>query len=488
MQGDLSVRGGPMRETKVLVVDLDGTLVRTDTLWEALWAGLTLTPGRAIAALGALAQGKAAFKAALGDAARPDPRHLPYEPRVIAKIEAWRAEGGRAVLCSAADERIVREVSAHLGLFDDAHGSTPDRNLKGPAKAAFLAETFGREGFHYVGDAAADLPVWRVAHGATSVGLAPATRRTVETGPGGVEHLDRAEGDGAPAAYLRLLRPHQWLKNLLIFLPLIAAHTAEWAMWGTAVLAFAAFSLVASGVYVLNDLLDLAADRAHPRKRHRPLAAGTVPIAHGTMMVPGLFLAGLAVALLAGSWPFVAILGLYFLLTSAYSFWLKRKPILDICLLAGLYTLRIIAGGLATGIPLSVWLLAFSTFFFLALAAVKRQGELVSLAREGRVEAAGRGYRAADRPIVTMMALAAGYVSVLVLALYVDSPAVEGLYSEPYALWAACPVLLYWLSRLVLITERGEMTDDPIVFAIRDRISYVAGALIVITGLLAGVL
>ncbi len=251
---------------------------------------------------------------------------------------------------------------------------------------------------------------------------------------------------------------------------MIAAHQVVFATLLQSVLAFVSFSLVASSVYVLNDLLDLKADRAHPRKRARPFASGDIPIPHGTWMAPALLGAGMFVAFNLG-WLFMGIMLAYFAATSFYSLNLKRRIIIDICVLAGLYTMRIVAGGAATDIPLSVWLLAFSVFFFLALAAVKRQAELRDGAKRGQLRASGRGYHVDDLPVISMMAMSSGYVSVLVMALYLNSQAVTMRYTYPEALWGICLVLLYWLSRVVMMTHRGWMHDDPIVFAVKDRIS-----------------
>ena len=283
--------------------------------------------------------------------------------------------------------------------------------------------------------------------------------------------------------YLAALRPHQWVKNFLVFLPMIAAHKFDASTLAFSLVAFAAFSLVASGVYVLNDLLDLAADRAHPRKRFRPMASGAVPLAHASALIGACLAAGFVIALVAGLY-FVLALCAYTILTTAYSLHLKREPIIDICVLAALYTLRIVAGAAATGITPSVWLLAFALFIFLSLAAIKRQAELVDNLQSGREKAAGRGYRVGDLPIVGMMGVSAGYVSVLVLALYLNSPIVLSLYRTPEFLWVVSAVLLYWISRASIIAHRGEMHDDPIVFALRDRTSR-ACVLIVLVALAA---
>src|SRR5262249_40664011 len=246
---------------------------------------------------------------------------------------------------------------------------------------------------------------------------------------------------------------------------------------GQSLAAFICFSLLASSVYVLNDLLDLTFDRTHSRKRSRPFASGSIPIAHGTWMAPLLFVAALAIALIIGGEFLLVVMG-YFLATTAYSLSLKRRVVIDICTLAGLYTFRILAGGAATGIPLSVWLLAFSTFFFLALAAVKRQAELVDGMTSGEVRVYGRGYRVDDLPLVGNMAISSGYVAVLVMALYVNSATGQELYSKPSALWGVCLVLLYWISRLVMVAHRGAMHDDPLIYAVKDRVSNICLLLI----------
>ena len=274
------------------------------------------------------------------------------------------------------------------------------------------------------------------------------------------------------------------MKNALIFLPMLAAHQINGASLFASLLAFIAFSLVASSVYVLNDLLDLDADRAHPRKRLRPFAAGSIPIASGTWMAAGLLGLGAVIAAFLGPTFFAVMVG-YYALTTGYSLYLKRRIVIDICVLAGLYTARIVAGGAATGIPLSVWLLAFSIFFFLSLAAVKRQAELVDNVKQGKLKASGRGYHVDDLPIISMISISAGYVAVLVMALYVNSPAVMQLYAHPQTLWGVCAILLYWITRAVMLAHRGAMHDDPVVYAAKDRLSQVC-FLIILAFVLAG--
>jgi 4-hydroxybenzoate polyprenyltransferase len=277
--------------------------------------------------------------------------------------------------------------------------------------------------------------------------------------------------------HAKVLRPHQWVKNTLVFLPLLAAHKFDAQTLRLSVLAFVSFSLVASSAYVVNDLLDLAADRAHPRKSGRPFASGNIPVSRGGWMAAGLLLSGIATSAVVGR-GFILVMIVYYVLTLAYSLHLKKTVILDICVLAGLYSMRIFAGGVATTIHLSVWLLAFSTFFFLSLAAVKRQAELVDAARRAELTANGRGYHVDDLPIISMVAIGAGYVAVLVLALYLSSPTVTELYARPEALWGVCVVILYWITRAVMIAHRGQMHDDPVIFAIRDAGSHVCLLLI----------
>ncbi len=470
---------------RTLVVDLDGTLIRSDLLVESFWAVASRRGGLvALGACRALLQGRAALKARLAEIGPVDVAGLPYNTAVLDYIRARRAAGARVALVTASVQPLAEAVAAHLGLFDEVHGTKDDENLKGARKAAFCVDRFGRGGFDYIGDAEADLPVWAAA--ATAIVVAPgaALMRRLAVLDRPLETLPAARP--APRDLIRALRPHQWLKNLLVFLPALAAHNVHLPVLAAGLLAFAAFSLVASAVYVLNDLLDLRADRAHPRKRNRPFASGAVPLLTGTLMAPALLLAGLVLALPLGA-RFLGVLLLYFVTTTAYSLHFKRRMVADIVLLAALYTLRIMAGGVATHIHLTVWLLAFSMFFFFSLAAVKRQAELVDGVASGR-SAAGRGYLPQDLPLVEMMAMGSGYVSVLVMALYLASPEITNAYPMPDALWGICVILLYWISRVVLVAHRGQMHDDPVVYAVRDRVSLMCGAAILACAVAGAVL
>lgn len=453
---------------EVLVVDLDGTLIRTDLRSEVFWSTLAHY-----------------WKAR---ATTPDDRQgvtppvgldvafLPYKQEVVAFIREWRKDGGRTVLVSSSNQALAERIAHHLGLFDEVYGRTGDNDLKGAGKGTFLEDRFGRHGFAYLSGAVSDLPVWAIASRAITVDAPASVKSRVNSLGPDTQHLATARGS-LGRGYLRALRPHQWLKNALVFVPMIAGHNLTMETFWLSLLAFLAFSLVASSVYVVNDLLDLGADRAHPRKRNRPFASGSIPITHGAWLAPLLLMGGLAVA-----WPlglnFVLVMLSYCAATLAYSLYIKRQVIADICTLAGLYTLRIVAGGVATGILLSVWLLAFAIFIFFALASVKRQAELVDSISANAIQV-GRGYQADDLPLVAGMAMSSGYVSVLVLALYVNSPDVQELYSSPSALWGICFVLLYWISRMVMITQRGNMHDDPLVYAVKDPISRVCFLIVV---------
>jgi 4-hydroxybenzoate polyprenyltransferase/phosphoserine phosphatase len=469
---------------EILVVDLDGTLLRSDMLYESFWSAFGRDWRSPFLSAAALSRGRASLKRHLATAAFIEASTLPYDRKVIAFIKEWRESGGRTALVTASDQALAQAIADHLGIFDEVHGSDGSLNLKGEKKGNVLEERFGKKGFAYMGDAAADLPAWQRAAKAITVNAPAALRREAERVCETVEHLATEARSFKP--YVKALRPHQWLKNVLVFVPMLGAHQLDGPTFLSSLLAFICFSLVASSVYILNDLLDLSADRAHPRKRNRPLASGSIPIAHGTWIAAGLIILGAILAVFIG-WNFVLVMAGYYLLTTAYSLHLKRRVVIDICVLAGLYTMRIVAGGVATAIPLSVWLLAFSVFFFLALAAVKRQAELIDSAERGNLKASGRGYHADDLPIISMIAIGAGYVSVLVMILYVNSPAVVELYARPEALWGVCAVLLYWITRMVMVAHRGGMHDDPVVYAAKDRISQVC-LVIILAFVLGGAL
>jgi len=429
---------------------------------------------------GWLSEGRAGLKARLADEGVLDPVELPLNDAVLETVRAAREAGRRTALVSAADHRQVTAVAEATGLFDEAYGTAEGRNLKGETKAAFLTDHFGPKKFDYVGDSRADLPVWAAARHAITVGAGAGLRQAAGAANAQISHIDPPVSKAK--SMLKAIRPHQWSKNALLFLPMLAAH--DMSRLTSVFLGFLAFCLTASAVYVINDLTDLAADRAHPRKRKRPFAAGDLAVATGVAMAGLLLLSALILGFVIGNPRFLGVLALYLAATFAYSLWLKRELIVDVLVLAGLYTIRIVAGGAAANIVLSPWMLGFSMFLFLALASIKRQAELTDQTKTGRASA-GRAYEVEDLPVLRAMALSAGNATVLVLALYISSADVQALYSRPELLWLVCPILLYWIIRMVMKTHRGQMTDDPIVFAATDRISLFVVAACALIGLAA---
>jgi 4-hydroxybenzoate polyprenyltransferase/phosphoserine phosphatase len=467
-----------------LVVDLDGTVLKTDLLVEGALALIRRRPFALFEMLFWLfTRGKAHLKAEVARRVTLDPALLPYQLEFLAFLRERRAAGQRLILATAADEQAAVPVARHLDLFNEVLASDGKTNLDDIRKRDRLVQRFGAKGFDYAGNGGADVAVWAVARSAIVVNPLPGVARRA----GEVAEVVASLDDRPPAipSHLQALRPQQWLKNLLVFVPLVTSHAlVEPTQILMAGLAFLAFGFCASAVYVVNDLLDLADDREHPRKRRRVFAAGHVPALHGVVMAPALLAGAFAVAALVSP-LFVAVLALYFVVTTAYSFALKRLVLIDVFTLAGLYTLRLIAGSAALGLWPSFWLLAFSMFIFLSLALLKRFTELVGLRDSGRPAAPGRGYRTGDAAMLTALGGSAGYMSVLVLALYVNSPAVLPLYSQPDALWFLCPLLLYWISRAWLVAHRGNMHDDPVVFAVKDRVSRAVVAVMALVILLA---
>ncbi len=465
----------------VLAVDLNGSLIASDIADECLWAGLAQAPLTTIGAVFAWFRGPAAFKAALARAALPDLATLPYRAEVLELIRTHKAQGGRVVLATAADREAAEALAQHLGLFDAVLASDGVHNLKGEAKAAALVQAYGERGFAYVGNSHADLPIWARAAQGVTVAASPRLHKRAEAANPAMQHLGSPKGWGK--ALIRALRPHQWVKNFLVFVPVLAAHRFDAGALSAAAFAFVAFSLMASAVYVLNDLLDLAADRQHPHKRARPFAAGQVPLRWGLFLIPLLSALAILGALWVGVW-FMALLFGYWGTTLAYSLDLKRRALADLATLASLYAARVVGGALAAGVTLSVWLITFSVFFFFSLAALKRVAELVELDEQGGIQASGRGYRTRDLSVLTQIASAAGFVSVLVLMLYLTDPDVVIRYQHPGLLWGVALILLYWVSRAVLKAARGQMREDPVLFVLRDRVSIAAVVLCI--GLIAG--
>lgn len=458
-----------------LIVDLDGTLVHTDTLHELLTASIFRNPFNLFSILGWLGRGKAGFKEALVSHQPLDVSSLPYNQELIDWLTTEKNSGREVVLCTGANQAIAKTVADHLGLFSEVIASDGSHNLTGHAKAALLLERFGEGGFDYVGNAEVDLAIWQKARQAVLANAPGSLRRRAEA----VSHVGR-EFPRRPVGardLIRVFRLHQWAKNLLLFVPVIASHDlGQPGDWVDMLVAFLAFSLCASSVYVINDLHDLDSDRHHARKRRRPFAAGAVPLRTGWLLAPMLLLLALLGGVLVNK-AFLSVLCIYFVLTLAYSLWLKSLVLVDCLVLSILYTLRIIAGAQVVGHVLSFWLMAFAVFLFLSLSFVKRYSELADLQQSGKDSARGRGYDINDISLIHTMGITAGYVSVLVLALYLNSEEVMELYRNPQVIWGAVPVILFWISWMWLQAHRGNMHDDPLVFALKDTVSLVCGVL-----------
>lgn len=450
-----------------LCVDLDGTLTPSDTLLEGL-LGMLGSPAVFGAARSLLSDGKAGLKRFVARAVPLDASLLPYWEPLLAYLRAQRAAGRRIVLVTAADASVARRVADHLGLFDEVIASDGQVNLRGAAKAEALVARFGRKGFCYAANDASDLRVWAEAGAAILVNASPqvaaAARRTCRV------EAEFPRPSGALSGLVRALRPHQWSKNVLVFIPLFTAHVLDSAgAWLAAMTTFAAFCATASAIYLVNDLTDLDADRRHHRKRSRPFASGAVPLTLGIGAAVVLLLAGILLAWMGGTLPVVV---LYAMLSLGYSLRLKELPLVDIFMLASLYTVRIFAGAIAIGHGLSFWLLGFSAFLFLSLALVKRVEELRAAAERGKDRLARRGYMPSDAGSLQSFGVASSFAAALVLALFVQAEATGQRYASPGLLWTTVPLILFWQCRIWLSAARGYMHDDPIVYAARDWVSW----------------
>ncbi len=458
---------------RILCVDLDGTLIRTDMLLESLCDTLRRKPLLSLAIPIWLLRGRAYLKRRLAESMQFDPASLPYHEGLLQHLRDEHQRGRKLVLATASDRVIAERIAAHLGIFSAVHGSDGGVNLKGKVKLQHLVAAYGEDSFDYAGNSPADDPLWEKSQEALVVGnVKPGGGRlpahiTVRAFP--------SAGESKMAAFVRAIRVHQWVKNLLLFVPMLMAHRArDGAVLQHSLTAFSAFCLCSSAVYVLNDVFDLESDRQHHSKRRRPFASGDLSLSTAFVIVPIFLIFSIALSLQLPP-VFTDALLFYFVLTLGYSLRLKQIVLIDILVLASLYTIRILAGGFAADVRVSEWLLAFSLFFFLSLACIKRFSELFVLRQSNRHEAKGRGYVASDLEQISQFGSASGYISVLVLALYVSGRDVAALYSHPQVLWLTCPLVLYWISRVWLIAHRGKLHDDPIVFAIRDKTSYVVG-------------
>lgn len=464
---------------KPLVIDLDGTLILTDMLHESSLKFLRDNPLEFIKLPFWLIQGKARLKRELAQRVQFDPSLLPYNEELVEWLRQEKSRGRKLILCTASDQYYALKIAQHLDLFQDVIATNNERNLAGKNKEEELVLRFGKSGFDYAGNSSTDLPVWGSANAAIIVNASSKLKTNVSIQSRVVKIID-GPIQGAKV-WLKALRVHQWLKNILLFMPMVAAHKIGiLATWQSLFLAFFSFSLCASSVYLMNDLLDLESDRTHPRKKKRPFASGVLSVWKGVVAAPFLLCFSFLFARQVGL-EFLIWLVVYFLITCIYSIGLKRVIMLDCLTLAVLYTLRVIAGTAAIDMQLTFWILAFSVFLFLSLAFIKRYAELEVQLHAGKDKIHGRGYLTTDITLIQSMGIGSGYLSVLVLALYLNSDAVLKLYQTPEMVWGSVIVLLYWISHMWMQAHRGEMHDDPLVFAVKDKASVIAGLMFALT-------
>jgi len=453
--------------TVPLCVDLDGTLVRSDMLIESCLMLIRQQPGAIFKLPGWLLGGKANLKHQIASRVDFSAATIPYNQEVVEFIRQERSNR-QTVLVTGSDQRIADIVAEETDLFDCARGSDSEVNLTSKNKRDWLVEEFGENGFDYIGNDEDDLSVWPSSRNALVVSPSNGIAKTESISFSHVFDSHKTQFRD----YLSLLRVHQWSKNGLILVPFVLDQRfGDWPATVAILLAFFAMSLLASITYIFNDMLDLQADRLNATKAKRALASGRVGLFLGakTMVVLAV---GLFICMAFLPMQFNLVLLSYLLLTLLYSFYFKQAVILDVCVIAALHTMRVIAGTVAIAATWSFWLLAFSMFIFFSLALAKRVAELMNLQKSGQEKTIGRDYRVADLPVLVASGVSTGFLSVLVVALYINSEKVSVMYSTPEILWLVCPVLMYWIGRLWMITSRGDMHEDPIIFAIKDRVSF----------------
>lgn len=464
-----------------LCVDLDGTLIKSDSLFDAVCQFMRRNPARFWQLPLWLAGGRARLKAEVARRVPLDASRLPYNAQLLNYLRSQRREGRPLYLTTGADGPLAERVAAHLGIFAGVLASDGVTNLTSGKKLALIKARFGE--FDYIGNSRADLPL--LANARTAM-LANPTRDlrvalSVRRIPVAQTFIDRRP---LPRTLLKAIRIHQWAKNILLVAPLLMSHKLSSAAIGAVVAAFFCFSFMASASYLVNDLLDIDSDRRHPVKRFRPFAAGDLPVTGGVALVFALIAASVAIL----PWlprQFAGWLAIYIVATTAYSFYLKQVALVDVLMLSGLYTLRLLAGGAATGTEISHWLAGFSIFLFLSLAMVKRFSELENLRERGLPRTHGRGYLVADLEQIRSFGTASATAAVVVFSLYISRPDVEALYKHAGRLWLIVPLMLFWLYRVWLLGSRGEMDGDPVIFALRDRLSLLVGVGVVVVAILA---
>ena len=464
-----------------ICVDLDGTLVKSDTLLDGICQFVRSHPSEIWRIPAWLAHGRAHLKAEIARRMPLDPTRLPYNLALVQFLLEEKRAGRQILLATGADTSLAHRIAGHFGIFDGVLASDGETNLTRGNKLERLKRQCGE--FDYIGNSGADLLPLQEARQAMvanpSIGLRLALRLR------GIQVANTFE-DREPffRTAVRAIRVHQWSKNVLLFAPLVMSHRITGAGVLAALAAFFCFSFMASANYLVNDMLDMEHDRHHATKRQRPFAAGNLPVLAGMLMAVGLVAGSVSLLpLLPPAFDFW--LAVYIAGTLAYSLYLKQVAIIDVLLLSSMYTLRLLAGGAATHTVISQWLAGFSTLLFLSLAMVKRFSELGNLREKGATRSWGRGYLVSDMDQIRSFGTATATASVVVFMLYIARPDVTELYQHPYRLWLVVPLLIYWLFRVWLLASRGELDEDPVVFALRDRLSQLLGVLVLMLAVLA---
>jgi len=467
-----------------LCVDLDGTLIQTDSLWESCLRLISQQPLILLLLPFWLFLGKAGFKQKVSQHVELAPSSLPFNTNLLKYLTHQRLHNRQLVLVTAANKKIAEAIASHLNIFDEIIASDEQHNLSGKNKASVLIDKFGEKGFVYAGNANIDLNVWQHAAAAILVNASDTVSKKAKQ----ITHIEETfplQHKPSLKILLKAMRIHQWAKNLLIFTALVLSHS--WfspEAFKSIILAFFSFGFAASSIYLINDLVDLEADRNHKIKRNRPLAAGTLPIHRAILTIPVLLIVSFALASQTNA-EFIMVLSTYLILTTLYSFFLKQRALLDVITLTSLYTLRIIAGAVAINVPLSHWLLAFSMFIFLSLALIKRFSELRNLSQQGETKSLSRGYHVDDLPAISLFGICSGYISVMIMVLYIHDLQADALYKQADWLWFVAVTILYWISHMWLLAFRGQMNEDPVLFAIHDRTSYIVSLFVLISLYLA---
>ena len=457
----------------ILVVDLDGTLVSTDMLYESFWSAFSKDWTVLIKSFFWLLKGKANLKNNLYIVSNIDVTNLPYNNEVIDLIKKYKKKSTHIALVTATNQNMANKIANYLNIFDEVKGSTNKINLQGKLKANFLKNRYGTRGFDYVGDSLDDLHSWKKAKKAILVNDDPSIIKACKKVNSNFKQLKTKSSKNLTLEYIKTIRVHQWIKNILVFAPMFAANQLTLENFNNSFIAFITFCLSASSTYLFNDLVDLKADRSHSYKKFRPIANGIVSIKNAMILLLIMFLSSMLLAYSIGVY-FLLTIFTYCVLSISYSLIIKKIVILDIFFLCTLYTLRIYSGGVATEIPLSFWLITFSIFLFLSLAAIKRQSELVNLKKSKKSRLIlGRGYSIEDLPFVSMIALSAGFISVLIAGFYINSSEIMIVYSKIWPLGLACVTLLFWLIKILYASSNGLIIDDPIIYALKDGTSRI---------------